>query len=131
MKPKLGIIIFAFTEVLIGSITLFAVTLSIMQGKSSKPLEVLVFVSASAILSVVLGLGILRFNLTCYRFLLYFSSVIIFSKILIFAKVITLSGSVETSIPADLKNVVSILYHSLLIFYLTCRRAKRLFNKVA
>ena len=85
MKHKWGIIIFAFIEILLGSITLVAVILSLIQGKSTKPLEVLIFVLTTAVISTVLGFGILRCNLTSYHLMLFLSSIIILSKIVIFA----------------------------------------------
>ena len=129
MKPKLGIIIFALTEILIGSVTLIAVILSLIQGESTKPLEVTIFVLTTAITSTILGFGILRNNLTCYHLLLYFASIIILSKILIFTKIIALSGAQETIVPASLKNVISILYHSLLIFYFTRKSVREFFGE--
>lgn len=129
MKPKLGVIVFAFIEILIGSITLTAVLLSLAQGKSEKPLEVLIFVLATAVISAGLGLGILKLSLACYQLLLYFSSIIILSKILIFARIITLSGTLETTIPSSLKNALSILYHCLLIFYFTRKRVREQFGE--
>lgn len=129
MKHKWGIIIFAFIEILLGSITLVAVILSLIQGKSTKPLEVLIFVLITAVISTVLGFGILRYNLTCYHLLLFLSSIIILSKILIFAKIITLSGALETKIPSSLKNIISISYHSLLIFYFTRKPIKEKFGE--
>lgn len=119
MRPKPGVVIIAFIETLIGTITLFAVVLSLIQGESTKPPGVLVFVLSASVLSVILGLGILRLNLACYHLLLYFSSVIILSKILILAGVITLNGALETTIPSTFKNAISITYHALLIFYFT------------
>ena len=128
MKDKLGIALFAITEILIGLITLTAVILSLAQGKSAKSLEVLVFVLITAIISSGLGLGILRYKLLAYRLLLYFSSIIILSKILIVAKLITLTGALETTLPYSLKNITSALYHSLLIFYFTRKSIRELFN---
>jgi len=129
MKPKPGIIFFAVIEVFIGLITLISVIYSLNQGKSTKPLEVLVFVLTTAAISLSLGIGILRYNLTCYDLLLYFSSIIILSKILIFAKIITLNGALETTLPMDLKNITSILYHSTVIIYFRQKPIKEYFNK--
>jgi len=128
MKHKRGIIIFAFIEITLGFITLFTVFSSLIQGKSTKPLEVLIFVLTTAVVSMALGLGILRYNLTSYHLLLFFSRVIILSKILVFAKIITLSGALETRIPSSLKSVISIFYHSLLIFYFTRRSTREQFD---
>ena len=120
---------FALIEILVGSITLIAVILSLIQGRSTKPIEVLIFVLTTATLSTTLGFGILRRNLTCYHLLLYFSSIIIFSKILIFAKIIALSGALETTMPASIKNIVSISYHSMLIFYFTRKAIREEFGE--
>ncbi len=129
MKPKWGVILFAFTEILIGSVTLLAVILSIAQGKSAKPTGVLIFVLVTAYTSIGLGLGMLRRNLICYYLLLYFSSIIILSKLLIFAKVIALNGALETALPSSLKNTVSVIYHVLLIFYFTHKPVRKQFSR--
>ena len=128
MKNKWGIMLFALIEILIGLVTLAAVILSIIQGKSTKPLEVFLFVLITAIISTGLGFGLLRNDLASYRLLLYFSSVIILSKILIFAKIITLSGALETTVPSFLKNLISVFYHGLLIFYFTRKSIREKFN---
>jgi len=127
MKEKTGIAIFALTEIFIGAATLTAVSLSLIERTSTKPTQVLIFVLITAITSAVLGLGILRRNLRCYRILVFFSLVVILSKILIFAKIVTLNGALETTVPADLKNIISLIYHSLLIFYFTRKSVKQRF----
>ncbi len=129
MKYKLGILIFGVTEILIGSITLIAVFLSILQGKSGKPLEVLIFVLITCGLSVGLGIGILKHNKTSFNLLIFFSLIIIFSKILVFANIIALNGALETSLPVSLKNAISVLYHSLVIFYFTRKPVTAKFDK--
>ena len=116
MKFKAGIVFFGITEILIGCITLAAVSLSLFQGKSTKPLEVLIFVIITSLVSFGLGIGILKHNLQSYHLLLFFATVIILSKILIFAKIMHLSGELETVIPADVKNIISIFYHGILIY---------------
>jgi hypothetical protein len=128
MKNKFGVMLFAIIEIFIGLLTLAAVILSLAQGKSTKSLEVLVFVLITAIISNGLGWGILRYKLLAYRLLLYFSSIIILSKILIFAKIITLNGALETTLPSSLKNIISVLYHSLLILYFTRKSIREQFN---
>lgn len=129
MKARIGISIVAIIEVLIGSITIAAVIISLLQSKSSKPPEVLAFVLTTAAISTMLGFGILKKDIHSYHLLLYFASVIILSKILIFAGVITLNGALETAMPSYLKNIISILYHSLLILYLTRKHVKEHFGE--
>jgi len=112
-----GVIFFGITEITIGALTLIAVLASLFLGTSSKPTEVLVFVLVSAMISLSLGIGILRTNLTSYHLVLFFSTTVIFSKILIFAKIISLSGALEIAIHSAVKDTVSVIYHSLLILY--------------
>ncbi len=128
-KYRLGIILIALTEILLGGITLIAVFTSLILGKSTKPLEVLVFVLATSLTSFILGVGLLRKSRSAYRLLIFLSLVIAFSKILIFAKIITLSGALETTIPSSTKNVISIIYHTVVIFYLTRKPMKAIFNE--
>lgn len=116
-KHNYGILIFGLIEISIGLVTLIAVTASLILGKSTKPLEVVIFVLAASIISLGLGIGILRYNLHSYHLLLFFATVIILSKILILAKIISLSGALETSVSVTTKNIISIIYHSLLIWY--------------
>ena len=97
--------------------TLIIVPASLILGKSTKPPAALIFVLATSIISLSLGIGILRRNLGSYHLLLFLSTIIILIKILIFAKIIVLSGALETCIPAHIKNIISIIYHSSLIFY--------------
>lgn len=108
---------FGLAEISIGLVTLFATALSFILGKSAKSPEVLIFVIIASAISLVLGIGLLRLNARCYRLLLFFAAVIIISKVLIFAKIITLSGALETSISSNIKNLVSVVYHIVLIWY--------------
>lgn len=119
MKPGRGIVLFGITEIIIGATTLGAVMLSVFLGKSAKPAGVLIFVLASSAISVFLGLGVLKRRLSSYHLLLFFSTLILLSKILIFAKIISLSGALETALPQPAKNLISVIYHSCLIFYFT------------
>lgn len=117
MKTKIRVNIFGLIEVAVGGISFIAIVRSLILGISLKPLPVLVFILLTAIISFFLGIGILRRSLNAYHYILFFSTVIILSKILIFAKIINLSGALETSVPAHIKNIISIIYHAALIFY--------------
>ena len=119
MKHKLGIAAFSLIEISIGLITIISIIVSLLQGTSTKPLEVLIFVLATSALSFSLGIGLLRRNLACYHLLLFLSTVIIFSKVLIFTKIIALSGAIEVTIPQSTKNIISIIYHALVLIYFT------------
>jgi uncharacterized membrane protein (DUF4010 family) len=124
MKRNWGIVVFGLIEIAIGSITLISTLVSFFIGKSTKPPQVLVFVLITSAVSLCLGIGILRRSLLSYHLLIFFAIIIIFSKVLIFAKIISLTGDLETSLPPPFKNAISLLYHSLLIWYFT-RAARR------
>jgi hypothetical protein len=132
LKDKLscrGIVFFGVTEVLIGCVTLMAVTLSVFRGESEKPPEVLLFVLTTAMISLSLGIGVLRRSLHSYHLLLFFSTVIILSKILIFAKIIYLSGALETTVPSSVKNFISIVYHGVLVIYFVQPAVRKQFKE--
>lgn len=116
-KHNYAIVIFGLIEIGIGLVTFVAVSASLILGESTKPPEVLIFVLTAAILSLSLGIGILRHNLASYHLLLFFAAVVILSKILIFAKIITLAGALETRLYPGAKNLISIIHHSLLIWF--------------
>ena len=129
MINKRGIEVFALIEIIIGAVTLTAVSANLFLGNSAKPPEVTVFVLTTAAISAALGFGILGGNLTSYRLLLFFSKTIVLSKILILAHIISLNGALETTIPSSVKNLISIVYHSLLIFYFTRRPIREVFKR--
>jgi hypothetical protein len=129
IKFHLGVYIFGLTEIIIGALTLIAVGISLFLGRCQKPLEVLIFVFVTCALSLGLGIGVLKRNLTSYHLLLFFSATIIFSKILIFAKIISLAGALETGIPQSTKNIISVTYHSLLIWYFTRPTIRQYFGE--
>ena len=129
MKHNCGIVIFGLIEISTGLITLIAVIISLILGKSIKPLEVLIFVLITSIISLSLGIGILRYNLASYHLSLFFATVIILSKVLIFARIISLSGALETNISPTAKNIISIIYHSLLIWYFVRPSVRKQFGE--
>jgi hypothetical protein len=127
-KRSLGITFFGIIEILIGAVTLIALLISLILGRSTKPFEVLIFVLTTSIISLSLGIGILKHRLTSYHLLLFLAAVIVLSKILIFANIINLNGALETTIPSPMKNTISILYHSLLIMYFNRPKIKEYFS---
>ena len=124
--PK-GLLIISLTEIIIGTTTLAAVFFSVLNATYRKPLPVLLFVVATAVISLSLGIGVLRLRPESRRLLLFFSSVIIINKIMIFLGVLNFPGGLEVVLPDNLKNAASIFYHSLVIYYLTCGRVRNLF----
>ncbi len=126
--PK-GLLIFAVIEIAIGIITILCVSVSIILKFNTKPLNILAFVYVTSMLSLWLGLGLLNFNNKSYELLIFLAGVVIISKVLIFAGIIHLDGALETKIPLNLKNTISVLYHSALLWYLNLGNIKKLFIK--
>jgi hypothetical protein len=129
LKRGYGIIIFGLIEISIGLVTLAALMLRFISGTSGKPPEVFAFILATSIISCGLGVGVLRLSLHSYHSLLFLASAIILSKILIFSRIIYLNGALEGSIPSDIQNVISVIYHSLLILYFIRPSVKKQFRQ--
>ena len=122
------VLIIGVIEVLIGSLTLLNNFRAMLLGVNPKSPEILFFVTVAATISVLIGIGILKFNKHAYLLLLYFSSVIILSKLLIFMHIIYLNGELENAIPASIKNIVSVIYHGSVIYCLRKKDIKRIFH---
>ncbi len=128
MKNRQIISIIGAIEILIGGITLLVTLATSLLGVSHKSINVLVFVLLTSILSTLIGIGLLKSNRLAYQALLYFSSVIILSKILIFFGIMELNGAMETQIPSSFKNIISIIYHSAVIYFLTHHSIREVFH---
>jgi hypothetical protein len=126
---KLGIILFGIIEIIIGSVTFVALMASLVLGKSTKPLEIFLFVLTTSLISSGLGIGIIRHNLHSFHMLLFFSAAIILSKFLAFANIIYFNGALETSISPCFKSICSIIYHGLLLVFLTRPSVRKQFYK--
>lgn len=116
MKKK-GIFFFGLTEITIGTFTLMATALSLAKHISTKPLNILIFVVASSIISISLGVGIILRYHYARKLLMFFAGWIILSKFLVLTNIISISGALETTLPLSLKNIISIIYHCGIILY--------------
>jgi len=125
---KLGIILFGIIEIIIGSVTFVALVASLLLGKSTKPPQVFLFVLTTSIISLGLGIGIIRHNVHSYHMLFFFAGAIILSKFLVFAKIIYFNGALETTISPSFKNITSVIYHGILLFFLTRPSVKKEFD---
>ena len=117
MRLKNGILFFGLTEIAIGTVTLAATLQNLFTGIAAKPLNVAIFVIASSLISISLGAGVLLRFSYARKFLIFFAGWIILSKILIFARILILCCSLETAVPFHVKNIISIIYHTIVIFY--------------
>jgi hypothetical protein len=128
LKNYRTLLVIGIIEILIGGVTLLGILISLLLGINTKPLNVLLFVIVSAILSALIGVGVLKFKKIAYQLLLYFSSVVFLSKLLIFLGVIHLSGALETMIPSPAKDSFSICYHGFVIYLLQRQDIKSIFH---
>lgn len=119
---------FGFTEIAIGVTALTATVYSAATKTSQKPANILIFVIMSGIISTGLGTGLLLRWHYARKLLIFFAGWVILSKILIFSDIISLCCDLETTFSPALKNMVSILYHALLIFCLHQPSVKKEFG---
>ena len=115
-------------EILFGGLTLLVTLSSLLFSFNTKPFNVVLFVLVTAILSTLLGIGVLTYQRIAYTLLLYFSSVIVLTKLLMIFGIIYLNHAFQTFVPAFLVNAISILYHSFLIAFLKQEEIRRLFH---
>ena len=128
MTKNRTIFYIGITEILIGGITLLGTFGSLVFSENEKTPNVLIFVILTAIASTLIGIGILKLRKLAHQSLVYFSSVIVFSKILMVGGIIQLNGALVTVIPGDVKDSVSLIYHTFLIIYLSREQNKQLFK---
>ena len=129
MRYYRTVLIIGIIEILIGSITILWNAAAIILGINTKSPGVLVFVLVAGCVSSLLGVGLLNLKRSAYYALLYFSSVVLLSKLLIFLGVMQLNGELETVVPSYTKNLISIVYHGFLIYYLTHSHIRRMFHR--
>lgn len=109
-------------EVIIGLITLlscFVVQTWNIFGYSPKPFRVYVFVVVSAVISFVLGVGMLSYRDWARKLLIFFSGYVVLTKIMVYSKLLTFSGDILTVVPVWSKDMVSVIYHVVLIIVLS------------
>jgi hypothetical protein len=126
-KPK-GVLFFGIAEITIGTATLAAVLTSLLFSYSEKPLNVLIFVITTSVISIYLGVTILKYKIHSLHMLLFFATMIILSKALIFTGIISLHGALETNLPEPLKNIFSLIYHAAILVYFNLPKVRARFK---
>ena len=124
-----SVLFIGITEITIGGTTLVFNLLSLILGVNTKSPSVFLFVIVAGTISLLLGIGILKFKKLAYDLLLFFSAFVLLTKLLIFLGVFHLDGSLENMIPDNIKNLASIAYHGFVIYYLRKSTVKILFEK--
>jgi len=125
---KTVILAIAWIELAIGGATLAGVAWASVFSFSEKPLNILVFVSASSVISILLGAGLLRMDNRARRLLMFFSGWVILTKLLAGIGVLEFSGELIKYVSDPLKNAISVIYHAAVIFLLNSETFKREFG---
>ncbi|NQT23369.1 MAG: hypothetical protein HQ579_08060 [Candidatus Omnitrophica bacterium] len=118
LKNKLYVLVIGFIEVLIGFATLSGLMVSLLRSTSNKPMNVFLFVLMSALVTTILGIGLLRYKQWARTLLIFFSGYIIITKVLIFMGVLQLTGELVTVISPLFQNIISTAYHFAVIIVL-------------
>lgn len=103
------------TEIAIGLSTITGIAITPLTNFPTKHLSVMIFVITTSIISVFLGIGIIKNNKTAIKLILIFSIYIILTKILIFYGLMQFNGEIITFLPKNAKNSISLIYHSLIV----------------
>jgi len=125
---KIGIALFGWVEALIGLVTIISLIEAMFLWGATKPLGVFLFVFLSSLVSLVLGIGILRYQLWARKVLMFFAGYIILTKMLIFLHLILLSPPFEVLIPSPAKNSVSLVYHIGVILFFNSEKIRLYFK---
>ena len=125
-----GIKYFAYTEIILGIVSLFCTTFCLLNNQPAYPATAAIFLVATALISISLGIGILNYNRQSYYLLIFFSGVVALSKILIFSNVISLNLTITFRVTPRVSNATSLIYHSLLIFYFTRKSVIDIFSEI-
>ena len=127
MVIKRIIKIIAYIEILIGLSTILGLATSPLFFVPTKPLNVFVFVMISAVVSGILGIGILKYKEQARILIVFFSGYVVLTKILVFSNLLQLYCDRVTFIPSYFKNSISIFYHVFIILFFTRQNVKKYF----
>jgi uncharacterized membrane protein len=119
MKHAWAIKCFACIEIILGITSLFFTFFYLLSIHFPCAPAITTFLVTSALISIILGAGILNYNIQAYYLLIFFSGVIVLSKILILSNIISLNQTIASTLSFELKNTTSFIYHCLLIIYFT------------
>jgi len=125
---KLIIALFGYTEIIIGVVTLLSLLVAKVVWGATKPFGISVFVSSTALVSFTLGVGILKYKMLARKLLIFFAGYIILTKIFIFSGLITLSPPFEVFIPSSVKDIISLVYHLLIILFFNSEKVRPIFK---
>lgn len=118
----------AMIEMAIGLTTFIGTIGAVLIGASQKPINILVFVLVSSVISTMIGFGLLYRHNQARRALLFFAGFVVLTKILALMGIIKFNGEILTMPPTDIKNIISFIYHASVILFLEQKTSKALFG---
>ena len=118
----------AAVELLIGLVTISSLVISSALFYSRKPLNVMAFVLATSVTSIVIGVGLFKRWRWAWLLIVFFSGYIVLTKVLLLFGLLIFTGEIITFIPMDTKNYISIFYHAFIVFYFTKRLVRSQFQ---
>lgn len=118
----------ALIECAIGATTIVGISYYATQSLSQKPLGVFVFVFVAAVVSSLIGLGLLSGKEIARKCLVYFSGYIVIEKTLIFLGVFSLNGRVVSDIRGVPVDVISLAYHGIILIVFSRHQIKAFFK---
>lgn len=117
----------AVIEMALGAVTMAGIAWATVALAQHKPFNVLVFVLVTAGLSFTIGVGLWRREEWARLLLVFFAGYVVLTKALIFAGLMHFNGELITVVSADLKNLISTVYHIFVIVYFTRPAIKKEF----
>ncbi len=111
----------AIIEIGIGLTTLAGTTAVQFRGVfglAPKPWNVYIFVLITAASAFVLGMGLWSGKKWARMLLMFFAGYVLLTKLFIYLGLISLTGAAITALPPGVKDGISAVYHSFLVFFL-------------
>ena len=129
-KIKSIIYLIGVIEILIGLLTLSGLAYSFFFPQVRKPVNILVFVLISSLISASLGFGVIKLKDIARKLLIFFSGWVILTKILILIGILQFTGeSIVKIFNPAFKDSLSILYHTAVILFFKSKKTIDIFSK--
>jgi hypothetical protein len=118
----------AIIEILIGlSISLSFIIASLITPPG-RPKTVYGFVVLTSLISVIIGIGLFKYKNWGRQFLIFFAGYVIFTKFLLFSNLVEFTGNTIKAMPVELKDVLSLIYHVVILTVFNLKAIKKELN---
>jgi hypothetical protein len=128
MIARRAVNIIALIELLIGLVTVSSLVITSTLFLSRKPFNVFLFVLATSVTSIAIGMGLFKRWRWAWLLIVFFSGYIVLTKVLLLFGLLIFTGEIITFIPMEAKNYISIFYHAFIFFYFTRKSVRSQFK---